>query len=88
MGGSRMSHLRTLQGRQHTILPNFPKNCMKLRNFWALDPPMGEVSRTPYSNVYMFYRVFWGVLGGFFENIFQIIGWPPLGFDPGTATEI
>ena len=22
-------------GHQHTILPNFPKNCMKLRNFWA-----------------------------------------------------
>ena len=32
-------------GRQHTILPNFPKNCMKLRKFWAvgrapLDPPL------------------------------------------------
>ena len=36
------------------ILPNFPKNCMKLRNFWAvkwgaqrslphLDPPMPSV---------------------------------------------
>ena len=23
-----------LGGRQHTILPNFPKNCMKLRKFW------------------------------------------------------
>ena len=23
-------------GRQHTILSNFPKNCMKLRKFWAV----------------------------------------------------
>ena len=36
-------------GRQHTILPNFPKNCMKLRKVWSvggapgvppLDPPL------------------------------------------------
>ena len=32
--------------RQHTILPDFPKNCMKLRKFWLggtrrgrVDPP-------------------------------------------------
>ena len=41
----------TLQGgRQHTILPNFPKNCMKLKEFgpgggarpkfYYLDPPL------------------------------------------------
>ena len=23
------------RGRQHTILPNFPKNCTKLRQFWS-----------------------------------------------------
>ena len=23
-------------GRQHMILPNFVKNCMKLRKFWAV----------------------------------------------------
>ena len=32
-------------GRQHTSLPDFPKNCMKLRKFWSggrapLDPPL------------------------------------------------
>ena len=25
-----------LGGRQHMILPNFAKNCMKLRKFWAV----------------------------------------------------
>ena len=35
-----------LGGRQHMILPNFAKNCMKLRKFWAvggappLNPPL------------------------------------------------
>ena len=29
-------------GRQHTILPNFPKNCMKLKEF---GPPGGRGSR-------------------------------------------
>ena len=27
------------EGCQHTILPNFPKNCMKLRKFWAVEGP-------------------------------------------------
>ena len=27
-------------GRQHTKLPNFPKNCMKLRKFQAINLPM------------------------------------------------
>ena len=39
-------------GRQHTSLPDFPKNCMKLRKFWSvgvrgrspLDPPMQTVA--------------------------------------------
>ena len=30
-------------GRQHTILPNFPKNCMKLKEFG----PRGRPSRPP-----------------------------------------
>ena len=25
------------EGRQHTNLPDFPKNCMKLRNFWLVE---------------------------------------------------
>ena len=43
-GGSRISPRRGRQlpggwgwGRQHTILPNFPKNCMKLKEF---GPPL------------------------------------------------
>ena len=33
----------TLQGgRQHTILPNFPENCMKLKEF---GPPGGRTSK-------------------------------------------
>ena len=31
-------------GRQHTILPNFPKNCMKLKEF---GPPGGRMSLAP-----------------------------------------
>ena len=54
--GSRIPRRRGRQpsgrGCQHTILPNFPKNCMKMRKFWAvgvaragstplpLDPPL------------------------------------------------
>ena len=41
MGGSRISFRREHQpsgegGHQHMILPNFPKNCTKLRKFWAV----------------------------------------------------
>ena len=50
-GGSRISPRRGRQlpgGRQHTILPNFPKNCMKLKEFgprgrpkfYYVDPPL------------------------------------------------
>ena len=53
-GGYRILRRRGHQpsrGRQHTNLPDFPKNCMKLRNFWSagrdacwrhspLDPPL------------------------------------------------
>ena len=38
-GGSRIPRRRGRQpsrGRQHMILPNFVKNCMKLRKFWAV----------------------------------------------------
>ena len=39
-GGSRISRRRGRQpfggGRQHTNLPDFPKNCMKLRTFWSV----------------------------------------------------
>ena len=31
-------------GALHTILPNFPKNCMKLKEFW---PPGGRASLAP-----------------------------------------
>ena len=40
-------------GRQHTILPNFPKNCMKLKEFgprggrpkfYYVDPPLYEIN--------------------------------------------
>ena len=31
-------------GRQHMILPNFAKNCMKLRKFWALGPPKTAIA--------------------------------------------
>ena len=40
-GGSRIPEegAPTPQGGQHTILPNFPKNCMKLKEFGPpLDP--------------------------------------------------
>ena len=48
-GGSRISPRRgapTPGGRQHTILPNFPKNCMKVKEF---GPPRGDtrVPRVP-----------------------------------------
>ena len=33
----------TLRGRQHTILPKFPKNCMKLKEFG----PRGRVPCPP-----------------------------------------
>ena len=33
-GGSRIPRRR---GRQHMILPNFAKNCMKLSKFWAVE---------------------------------------------------
>ena len=42
-GGSRIPCRRGCRpsgGRQHTILSNFPENCMKLRKFWAMDPPL------------------------------------------------
>ena len=41
-GGSRISPRR---GRQHTILPNFPKNCMKLKEF---GPPGGGGARSKF----------------------------------------
>ena len=46
-GGSRISPRRGRQlpgGRQHTILPKFPKNCMKLKEF---GPPGGRASLSP-----------------------------------------
>ena len=32
-GGARGA----MGGRQHTILSNFPKNCLKSRKFWAVE---------------------------------------------------
>ena len=51
-GGSRISPRRGRQlsrGRQHTILPNFPKNCMKLKEFGP--GGSGCVPRTPLRSV-------------------------------------
>ena len=62
-GGSRISPRRGRQlsggGRQHTILPNFPKNCMKLKEFglrggcpkfYYVDPPLKALNIPyPYS---------------------------------------
>ena len=47
-GGSRISPRRGRQllgGRQHTILPYFPKNCVKLKEFGP--PQGGRVLRAP-----------------------------------------
>ena len=45
-------------GRQNTILPNFPKNCMKLKEFGPpggrappLDPPLDGVLNTKCNNI-------------------------------------
>ena len=49
-------------GRQHTILPDFLKNCMKFRNIWSvgeggrvggtpLDPPLHCVNGTNVSSI-------------------------------------
>ena len=51
-GGSRISPRRGRQlsggGRQHTILPNFPKNCMKLKEFGPpFYTPTLELTRLP-----------------------------------------
>ena len=46
-------------GRQHTILPNFPKNCMKLKEFgppgegarpkfYYVDPPLASIAHDIY----------------------------------------
>ena len=41
---------QSLGGRQHTNLPDFPKNCMKLRKFWSIggrtlgEPPLGSAT--------------------------------------------
>ena len=66
-GGSRISLRRGRQlprgGRQHTILPNFPKNCMKLKEFgppgggarpkfYYVDPPLQyKIGKTLSDNV-------------------------------------
>ena len=46
-GGSRISpwwRCQPYRGHQHTILPNFPQNCMKLEEF---GPPGAHVLLTP-----------------------------------------
>ena len=54
-------------GQQHTILPNFPQNCMKLKEFgpWrghmSLAPPLDP----PLDNIHTFHK---------FNNIFEDIG--------------
>ena len=49
-GGSRIpcrSGADPLGGRLHTILSNFPKNCMKLRKFWAVGGRGGRAPGAP-----------------------------------------
>ena len=43
-------------GRQHTILPNFPKNCMKLKEF---GPRGGRASLAPPLDPPLFYLIRW-----------------------------
>ena len=52
-GGYRIpgrSGCQPLGGYQHTNLPDFPKNCMKLRKFWSVggraprEPPLGSAT--------------------------------------------
>ena len=53
-------------GRQHTILPNVPKNCMKLKEFgprWGgiprapLDPPLRDHQRNNRSALLEFFLI-------------------------------
>ena len=59
IGGSRISpwwRCQPYMGHQHTILPNFPQNCMKLKQFGPLgahmsltlllDPPMLSLDKS------------------------------------------
>ena len=41
-------------GRQHMILPNIPKNCMKLRKFWAVEGARRGRPRPPDPPLYPF----------------------------------
>ena len=54
LGFPRGGGANSLGGHQHTILPNFPKNCMKLKEFgppggrarpkfYYVDPPLRNV---------------------------------------------
>ena len=60
-GGSRIPRRKgtpTLQrgvGRQHLILPNFAKNCMKLRKFWA--PPKSATGRHYMTSCHKIYNM-------------------------------
>ena len=67
-GGSRIPLRRGRQlprgGRQHTILPYFPKNCMKLKEFGPqgdaslappLDPPLHNIISFEKSCCYYYY---------------------------------
>ena len=49
--GSRILRKRGRQpwGRQHMILPNFPKNCMKLRKCWVPLGPLRSATEFGYS---------------------------------------
>ena len=64
-GRSRIPRRRGRQpsrrGCQHTIFPNFPKNCMKMRKFWAvgarapgappLDPQLSWIAPLPPNSI-------------------------------------
>ena len=50
--GGGTNHPGRGRGRQHTSLPEFPKNCMKLRKFWSVEgapPPLGSATVLYYS---------------------------------------
>ena len=77
---------RRLSGGQHTILSNFPKNCMKSRKFWVVggrtpglplrsanDDGSKEGAPPHPSKPKIF-----AIACSFLENFGKIVGWRPL----------
>ena len=59
-------------GRQHTILPNFPKNCMKLKEF---GPPGGARPKFYYVDPPLSYHAIlqltWWTHGGTYSYLYE-----------------